>query len=90
MMKRVHVFFSGRVQGVGFRYTAVSIARGFLVTGFVRNLDDGRVELLAEGEEEDLKSFLAKISAEMAGHTTRTEESWGEARGDVRGFRIVY
>ena len=56
--RRVH--FSGRVQGVGFRYTCQSIARGFDVGGYVRNLPDGRVEPLAEGEPGELDNFLAR------------------------------
>jgi acylphosphatase len=60
------VFYSGRVQGVGFRYTARRIAEGYAVTGFVRNLADGRVELLAEGTRAELDQFLARIAKQMA------------------------
>ena len=59
--RRLHAFFSGRVQGVGFRYTAERIAEDFPITGFVRNLPDGRVELLVEGDEVDLEGFIQKI-----------------------------
>src|SRR5207249_8898651 len=55
MRKRAHVFYAGRVQGVGFRYTAREVACGYEVTGFVRNLPDGRVEMVAEGEEEEVR-----------------------------------
>src|SRR5689334_21011918 len=54
MRKRVEVFYTGRVQGVGFRYTTREIAKGFEVSGSVQNLEDGRVELEAEGEETEL------------------------------------
>jgi acylphosphatase len=60
------VFFSGRVQGVGFRFTCQSLARGFEVAGFVRNLPDGRVELVAEGESGELDAFLASIRHAMS------------------------
>ncbi len=62
---RRRVVFSGRVQGVGFRFTCHSLARGFPVAGYVRNLPDGRVELLAEGEDRELDAFLNAIEREM-------------------------
>jgi acylphosphatase len=55
------VYFSGRVQGVGFRFTSQQIARGFDVDGYVRNLPDGRVELVAEGHPAEVDGFLAAI-----------------------------
>ena len=55
------VYYSGRVQGVGFRYTAWNVARGFDVAGYVRNLPDGRVELLAEGAPAEIDGFLRAI-----------------------------
>jgi len=59
--ERKTVFFRGHVQGVGFRYTTHAIARGFDVTGYVRNLDDGRVELVAEGVRHELAAFLDEV-----------------------------
>jgi len=61
----MHSFFSGHVQGVGFRYEVVSIAKGFDLTGYVKNLNDGRVELLAEGNETEVLSFLEVIESEL-------------------------
>jgi acylphosphatase len=61
--RRVH--FSGRVQGVGFRFTCQSLARGFDVAGHVRNLIDGQVELVAEGESIELDRYLVAIRQEM-------------------------
>ena len=55
--KRIHVFYSGQVQGVGFRYTVQDIAASFGIAGWFRNLRDGRVEVVAEGKEMDLKEF---------------------------------
>ena len=55
------IFYSGHVQGVGFRYTAKTVAAGFEISGTVRNLPDGRVELTAEGAREELEAFRAAI-----------------------------
>ena len=63
--ERRRVYFSGRVQGVGFRYTCQALARGFEIAGSVRNLPDGRVELVAEGDSIELDDFLAAIHREM-------------------------
>ncbi|MFM9966228.1 MAG: acylphosphatase [Planctomycetaceae bacterium] len=65
---RRRVLFQGRVQGVGFRYTTASIARRYPVVGFVRNLPDGSVELVAEAEPTVLEQFVADIVAELAGN----------------------
>lgn len=59
------VFYSGRVQGVGFRFTAQRIARGYGVVGYVRNLPDGRVELWAQGPDAEVSRFLLEISDRM-------------------------
>ncbi len=63
MAVRKHFLFSGRVQGVGFRWNAVRLARPLGLTGWVRNLPDGRVELEAQGEEETIDRFLARLCA---------------------------
>ena len=84
------VFYSGRVQGVGFRYTVKSLTPGFEVTGTVRNLPDGRVELIAEGAREELDAFRQAIrDSALKRHIQREEERWGEASGEFRGFEIV-
>src|SRR5205807_2125458 len=64
--ERRQVLYGGRVQGVGFRFTARDLAKGFPVSGYVRNLSDGRVEVVAEGEPPDLSSFLDAIAREMS------------------------
>ena len=88
--QRMTVFYSGRVQGVGFRYTVKSITTGYEVTGTVRNLDDGRVELIAEGEREELDAFRQAIRESGLGRLIqREEEIWGPAGGGFRGFEIV-
>ena len=66
MIRRTSLF-SGRVQGVGFRYTAQQVARDFKVTGYVRNMPDGRVELVAEGDEDEINGLLQLIAQRMEG-----------------------
>jgi acylphosphatase len=86
----MHVFYSGQVQGVGFRYTTRSVATGFEVTGTIRNLPDGRVELVAEGDERELNAFRQAIRDAGLGHFIRDEQvHWSEAQGGLRGFEIA-
>jgi len=86
----MEITYSGHVQGVGFRYTARTVAAGFEVSGSVRNLPDGRVELIAEGERAELEGFRAAIRDAGLGALIRQEDvRWSEARGGVRGFEIV-
>jgi acylphosphatase len=87
---RLNIFYSGRVQGVGFRYSAKSVAAGFEVTGTIRNLPDGRVELVAEGARTELDAFRAAILAEgLAGFIRDEQVSWAAAQNEFRGFEIV-
>ena len=87
---RVRTFYSGRVQGVGFRYTAKNVATGFEVTGTVRNLADGRVELIAEGLRDELEGFQQAIRESGLGSLIANEETvWEEAKNEFRGFAIV-
>ena len=83
------ILYSGRVQGVGFRYTARWVALGFEVTGTVGNLPDGRVELVAEGERTELEAFRKAIQDSEVGGLVRHEDVvWGAARGGFLGFEI--
>ena len=84
------VLFSGRVQGVGFRYTACHIARHFTVTGYVRNLPDGRVELLAEGDSEELERFVGAIRDELGEYIRDQQASDRPASGAYRDFGIAF
>jgi acylphosphatase len=87
---RMHIFYSGRVQGVGFRYTVKSLSAGFEVTGFVRNLPDGRVELVAEGARDELVAFQRAVQDSEVGPFVKHEQvAWEPAAGGFRGFEIV-
>lgn len=84
------VLFSGRVQGVGFRFTAQSLAADFSVTGYVRNLPDGRVELVAEGRRDELDRFVAAIQRTMRENITSVEVRDEPAQGGFESFTIRY
>ena len=87
---RLQILYSGRVQGVGFRFTVKRLVRGFDVTGVVRNLPDGRVELQAEGDRSELEEFRKAIQDSEVGHFIRQEEaSWDRAKDEFSGFEIV-
>ena len=91
-MKRLHVFWSGRVQGVGFRYTAETAALELKLVGWVRNLPDGRVEAICEGSAALLKKFLEKIAAgPMRSYIRQTQADWmEESTGEFSDFKIRY
>ena len=85
----MQVFYEGNVQGVGFRWSVRNIAKGFDVTGSVRNLADGRVELLVTGEEEEVRAFLAAIlESELRGHIRKQSEIPLANPPPFRGFEI--
>ncbi len=91
MKKRVHVYYSGRVQGVGFRITAEETAQRAGVAGWVKNLRDGRVELVAEGEEDTLQRFLADLrNGPMKNFISQVETSWNNASDTFDEFEIRY
>jgi acylphosphatase len=90
-MERVLVHYSGRVQGVGFRMTVRQVACGYDVTGTVRNLPDGRVELIAEGTRAELEAFLKGIAeSELSGFIAKQTDSWQKAQGTLKGFAITH
>ena len=88
--KRLHVIYSGRVQGVGFRYTAKNVATGYEVSGMVRNLPEGTVELIAEGSKDELEGFQQAIRESGLGSLIAREDvQWAEAKNEFRGFEIT-
>ena len=89
--KRVHIFVTGRVQGVGFRYFTIQEAQRSGVLGWVRNTHDGRVETVAEGTEEQLSEFIAAMHrGPNFAHVTNCEVSWMEAEGKFSQFRVKF
>lgn len=90
MLKRIHVFYSGSVQGVGFRFTAEDIAQRLGVTGWVRNMRDGRVELVAEAEESTLKDLLSRIEQYFRSYIQDINIQWQQASGEFRDFDIRF
>jgi acylphosphatase len=89
-MIRKTVLYSGRVQGVGFRYTTARVAADFAVTGTVRNLDDGRVEVVAEGEAAVVDAFLAAVGEKMRGYIKGVKMDGGAASGGFADFRVTH
>ncbi|PYJ25485.1 MAG: acylphosphatase [Verrucomicrobia bacterium] len=88
-MISLQVFYEGYVQGVGFRWTVRRIVKGFDVTGWVRNLPDGRVELQATGKEEEVRAFLEAVAkSELHPHIRRQTENKLETPVAARGFEI--
>ena len=84
------VLFDGDVQGVGFRYTACRMATDYDVTGTVRNLPDGRVECLIEGEPQEIDRFLAAVTASMGEYIRRTTQQTAPATGAYRSFTVAF
>lgn len=90
-MSEVHhetVYFSGHVQGVGFRYSTLQVAKEFEVAGQVRNLSDGRVELEAEGRAGEVAEFVKAVEERMHGHIRKVERRSERRPPLFRGFVI--
>jgi acylphosphatase len=87
-MERRTVTYSGNVQGVGFRYTAQRLATRYAVTGYVRNLPNGTVELVAEGQPNELDKFLAAVSERMRDYIRKVNVVKQPATGEFDDFRI--
>jgi acylphosphatase len=82
------VYFTGRVQGVGFRYTAHQVAREFEVAGFVTNLPDGRVQLEAEGDKDEIEAFITAVGERMHGNIRKVDRIGDRRTPQFRGFEI--
>jgi len=91
MKLRLHAFISGRVQGVFFRSTTREVARKLGIRGWVRNLPDGRVEVVAEGEKEKLEELLNFLRrGPRAAKVERVKVTWEDFKGEFNDFTIVY
>jgi acylphosphatase len=86
----LRVLFAGRVQGVGFRWSTQSVAKGFAITGYVKNLHDGTVELMAEGEVSEARGFLDALRSRMSGYVENCEVTEGTATRRYQEFSIAY
>ena len=84
----IEAVFTGRVQGVGFRYAAHQVAREFDVAGFVQNLPDGRVRIEIEGERAQAESYLAAIEERMSGYIRKVERAGRQRQSCFAGFEI--
>jgi acylphosphatase len=82
------VFFTGHVQGVGFRYQTLQVAKEFEVTGYVANLPDGRVQLEVEGSSPETSAFVAAVEARLHGYIRKTERSGSKRLPQFQGFAI--
>lgn len=89
-MQRRKIHFRGEVQGVGFRYTTQGLARARPVTGYVRNLPNGEVEVVVEGNGPALDAFLDSLTAKMAHYITDAQVEVGPATGEFDAFSIRY
>lgn len=88
-MLSLQVFYEGRVQGVGFRWTVRHIAKGFEVKGWVRNLVDGRVEMQVTGDGNEVRAFVKAISeSELRSHIRKTSEQTIDGPVAANGFEI--
>ena len=84
----LEAWFTGKVQGVGFRYETLKVARGYAVTGYVENLPDGRVHLVAEGEEQETGEFLKALRETMSDYIRETETRRQPSTRQYSEFRI--
>ena len=90
MKKQIHAYYTGRVQGVGFRFTTEDIARELGVRGWVKNLRNGQVEVVAEAEEDILQKFLGRVSQSFSRYIQDAEVEWQEAGGVFKDFSIEF
>jgi acylphosphatase len=82
------LYFTGHVQGVGFRYATLQIAKEFEVSGFVRNLPDGRVQLELEGAAGEVAGFARTVEERMHGYIRKVERTGSRRAPQFRGFEI--
>jgi len=88
-MVRAHILFSGAVQGVGFRYTTASFAQQLSLTGWVKNLSDGRVEIIVEGPREKIEELLSVLKAQFGGFIDNHHIEWLDAMEGFEQFSII-
>jgi len=89
-MQQAHVYYSGQVQGVGFRFTVQRYATDYKLTGWVKNLPDGRVEALLEGDEQSIRLLLETIEKHFSQYISKKEVALEEAQHKFDDFRITH
>ncbi|MFH1684463.1 MAG: acylphosphatase [Candidatus Margulisiibacteriota bacterium] len=89
-MKRAHVIYSGDVHGVGFRFTAIDVAKRYKIGGWVKNTADGKVEVVAEAVEPALKSFLTQLDTATSHYIRDKNISWESATTEFTDFQIRF
>lgn len=90
MVKRVEAIYSGQVQGVGFRLSAERLAVDLNISGWVKNLSDGRVRLVGEAGEEALKDLLDRIKQRFSVYISDIDLQWLEPTGEFSDFQIRF
>ena len=90
MLQKCRLLFAGHVQGVGFRYTTAQLAKGYDVVGTVRNLEDGRVELIVEGEKKEINQLLTALRNHFDGSIRDETSETLPVTGQFTNFEIVY
>ncbi len=90
MKRQIHCFYSGRVQGVGFRFTAQNLAEKAHISGWVRNLPGGNVELVAQAEENPLREYIDSLQNYFNNYITKTDVSWEEPMVELSVFEVKF
>ena len=90
MKKQAHIFYTGNVQGVGFRFTTEEIARELGARGWVKNLRNGQVEVVAEAEEDIVKEFLSRIVKQFSHCIQDVDIDWQSATAEFESFEIRF
>jgi acylphosphatase len=89
-MTQAHVFYTGTVQGVGFRYSAQRMARELGLAGWVKNLPDGRVEMRIEGQEEKIKELIKNVDEHFDGYIKDKTLNYGSVEGNFKDFTVIF
>ncbi len=88
--KKAIIYYSGTVQGVGFRYRTDSIARDYNLRGWVKNLPDGRVELVVQAEEDELNEFISRVEESMSGYISGRQINFSAPESKLSAFGIKF
>lgn len=90
MKRQVHILFKGSVQGIGFRWTARKFAESNHLSGWVKNLPDGRVELTVQGDKDKIVNFIINLEEAMAGYIVQKDIDWQSPKQNFHDFEIRF